>query len=415
MNLLPLIEQAKKRLEGIVHCTPLERNTRLSERFGANIFLKREDLQNVRSYKIRGAYNTIAQISENVNTPTFVCASAGNHAQGVAYSCELLKVKGVIFMPQTTPLQKINQVRNFGKEFIEIRLEGDTFDDAAEAAQSYCLQIEAHFIHPFDDLRVIAGQGTVALELLNQHLSKIDLLLVPIGGGGLAAGICSVFKELSPTTRIIGIEPEGAPSMTLALEYGENRALDTVDKFVDGAAVKRVGTLNFELCRDQIEKMICVPEGKICTTILQLYNEEGMVVEPAGALTVSALSLLDPAELRNKNVVCVVSGGNNDVLRMNEIRERSLIHEGLKHYFMIDFPQRPGTLKKFVTEVLGPKDDITHFQFSQKNQRESGPAIVGIEISTKADFDQFSERLISNGFTYVYLNDNELLYRQLIG
>jgi len=415
MNLLPSIEQAKDRLEGIVLCTPLERNTRLSERFNANIFLKREDLQNVRSYKIRGAYNTIAQISESASAPTFVCASAGNHAQGMAYSCELLKVNGVIFMPQTTPLQKVNQVRNFGKQFIEIRLEGDSFDDAAEAAQEYCLHIDAHFIHPFDDLRVIAGQGTVGLELLQQHPAKIDLLLVPIGGGGLAAGICSVFKQLSPKTQIIGVEPEGAASMTFALENGENKALEHIDKFVDGASVKRVGSLNFDLCRDHIGRMIRVPEGKICTTILQLYNEEGMVVEPAGALTVSALSFLEPDLLHNKNVVCVVSGGNNDVLRMDEIRERSLIYEGLKHYFMIEFPQRPGTLKKFVTEVLGPKDDITHFQFSKKNQRESGPAIVGIEVGTKTDFLQFSERLKSNGFTFVYLNDNELLYRQLIG
>lgn len=407
------IYNAQKRLKGVAHYTPLEKNVRFSMRYNASVYFKREDLQPVRSYKIRGAYNTIAQLDKQ--GPEIVCASAGNHAQGVAYSCALLKKKGCIFMPVTTPLQKVNQVRSFGGQFVEVKLEGDTFDDSYAAAKNYCDNLNATFIHPFDNDQVIAGQGTVGLELLEQIDKQIDIIILPVGGGGLAAGVSTVFKQLCPKTKIIGVEPAGAPSMSRAMQAGKCTTLDSIDKFVDGAAVKRVGERNFDLCKNQIDEMICVPEGRVCSKIIQLYNEEGMVVEPAGVLSIAALESLNHKELKGKTVVCVISGGNNDVLRMDEIRERSLMYEGLKHYFMIEFPQRPGTLKNFVTNVLGTEDDITYFQFAKKNQKETGPAVIGIEVNSAKNFKDFNQRLKLANLQYVYLNDNALLFSQLIG
>ena len=295
------------------------------------------------------------------------------------------------------------------------RLIKETLQTVYEAAKEYCNKLNASFIHPFDDDQVIAGQGTVGLEILEQIVNKIDLLILPVGGGGLAAGVSTVFKQMSPHTKIIGVEPAGAPSMSRAMQAGKCTTLDSIDKFVDGAAVKRVGDRNFDLCKNQVDEMICVPEGRVCSKIIQLYNEEGMVVEPAGVLSIAALESLNHKELKGKTVVCVISGGNNDVLRMDEIRERALMHEGLKHYFMIEFPQRPGTLKHFVTNVLGSEDDITYFQFAKKNQKETGPAVIGIEVNSSKNFKDFNQRLIMANLQYVYLNDNELLFSQLIG
>lgn len=414
MITLQHVQEAKSKLEGVAYKTPLMKSLNLSDRFASKILLKREDLQVVRSYKLRGAYNKMCNLSEEQKQNGVVCASAGNHAQGVAYSCMLLGIQGTIYMPSTTPKQKIRQVELFGKSKVTIVLAGDTFDDAYQEAVIYGKANNLTFIHPFDDPMVIAGQGTVALEILADAEEPIDYLFVPIGGGGLAAGVCTVFKELSPKTIIIGVEPEGAPSMKTSIEKGVVTTLDHIDKFVDGAAVKRVGDLNFEICKDVLNQVMTIPEGKVCTTILSLYNEEAMVVEPAGALTISALDFFKDV-IKGKNVVCIVSGSNNDITRTEEIKERSLVYEGLKHYFMIQFPQRPGALKAFVNQVLGPEDDITYFQFSKKNSRESGPVVVGIELKNKEDFDGICNRLSELHFTYEYLNNNPTLFGLLVG
>lgn len=412
--MLENVQIAQDNLRGVVKHTPLELNRRLSDKFNANIFLKREDLQVVRSYKLRGAYNKISRLTKPQRFHGVVCASAGNHAQGVAYACTLLQIKGVIYMPITTPKQKISQVEVFGKGWCEIRLFGDTFDDAQMAAHQFCELNKATFIHPFDDKDVIAGQGTVGLEILSDAVGQIDYLLVPVGGGGLAAGISTVFKKMSPNTVLIGVEPEGAPSMQFALKKGEPTSLNTIDKFVDGAAVKRVGELNFDLCKDSLNEVVSVPEGKVCSSILELYNSDAMVVEPAGALTIAALDQLTE-QLRGKTVVCVVSGGNNDINRTEEIREKALLYEGKKHYFVIEFPQRPGALKEFVSDVLGEKDDITYFQFTKRNNKENGPAVVGVELESQHNLELLKNNLSGKNFGFTYLNDDALLLNQLVG
>jgi threonine dehydratase len=389
-------------------------NRNLSSQFQSNILLKREDLQVVRSYKIRGAYNKMSSLTTTEREKGIVCASAGNHAQGVAYSCNLLQIKGKIYMPKTTPKQKIKQVQLFGKEYTEIVLIGDTFDDASLKAIDDATINKKTFIHPFDDTKVIAGQGTVGLEILEDYKDTIDYVFVPIGGGGLASGLSTVFKKLSPNTKIIGVEPAGAPSMKTSIAKGENTRLDSIDKFVDGAAVKQVGNRNFDICSRNLDDIILVPEGKVCSTILQLYNEEAMVVEPAGALTIAALDFYQN-QIKGKNVVCIVSGSNNDIERTAEIKERSLLYEGLKHYFMIQFPQRPGALKEFVNDILGDDDDITYFQYKQKNSKESGPVIVGLELKNKTDITPIQTKMKEKGFEFEYLNEKEDLYAQMIG
>lgn len=414
MNVFKEIIKAKKQLQGVAQVTPLTENLNLSDEFEATILLKREDLQVVRSYKIRGAYNKMSCLSDSEKKKGIVCASAGNHAQGVAYSCNLLQIKGVIYMPKTTPKQKIKQVQLFGKSFVEIILTGNTFDDAYIKGSKNASDNNKVFIHPFDDIKVIAGQGTVGLEIIEASKKCIDYVFVPIGGGGLSAGLSTVFAELSPLTKIIGVEPLGAPAMKIAIENGKVTYLETIDKFVDGAAVKQVGNLNFEICKDNLDAIVLVPEGKVCTTILKLYNEEAMVVEPAGALSIAALDFYKE-EIKGKNVVCIVSGSNNDIERTEEIKERSLLYEGLKHYFMIQFPQRPGALKEFVNKILSKEDDITFFQFSKKNSREIAPALVGLELKNKEDIESIKSRMKAHGFEYRYLNEKEDLYAQLIG
>lgn len=413
MSVFQEINEAKIQLQGVVQTTPLTKNRNLSEEFQASILLKREDLQVVRSYKIRGAYNKISSLTQAEKDKGIVCASAGNHAQGVAYSCCLLQIAGKIYMPKTTPKQKIKQVQLFGKSFVEIVLVGDTFDDAYASAIEYATENYKKFIHPFDDYKVIAGQGTVGIEILSATNQSIDYVFVPIGGGGLAAGLSTVFRELSPKTKIIGVEPEGAPAMKNSINKGENSPLETIDKFVDGAAVKQVGNLTFEICKENLDDIILVPEGKVCTTILRLYNEEAMVVEPAGALTIAALDFYKD-KIKGKNVVCIVSGSNNDIERTAEIKERSLLYEGLMHYFMIQFPQRPGALKEFVNTILGEEDDITYFQFAKKTSREMGSVIVGLELKNKKDIEPIKANMAKHGFEYRYLNEKEDLYSQLI-
>lgn len=401
-------------LENVVVKTPLAYNTNLSSEFAADIFFKREDLQPVRSYKIRGAYNKISSLDDIQRTNGIVCASAGNHAQGVAYSCHLLNIGARIYMPVTTPKQKIKQVELFGKRNVEIILHGTTYDDAYKEAMKDAGENYKIFIHPFDDPKVIAGQGTIGLELLEQSKCALDYIFVPIGGGGLAAGLITVFSRLSPATKIIGVEPAGAASMKVSIENGVNTTLESIDRFVDGAAVQRVGEITFPICNTGLHDIIAVPEGKICSTILRLYNEEAMVVEPAGAMSIAALDFYRE-EIMGRKVVCIVSGSNNDILRTEEIKEKSLFHEGLKHYFMIQFDQKPGALKEFVTTILGPDDDISYFQFSKKNNRESGPAIVGIELRHKEGFAEIERKLKLRKFKYTYLNETQELYQQMIG
>lgn len=406
------ISRAAVRLQSVVSHTPLQLNLNLSDIYEANIWLKREDLQIVRSYKIRGAYNKMAQLPAEQRERGVVCASAGNHAQGVAYACRVMGIKGTIFMPTTTPNQKIKQVKMFGKDVIDVQLVGDTFDDAYAAAVEFCAQEAATFVHPFDDLQVIEGQGTVGLEILEDSEFEIDYLLLAIGGGGLASGVSTVFKNLSPKTKIIGVEPRGAPAMENSFENGRVVTLETIDKFVDGAAVKRVGELTFEICRRNLDRVLLVPEGKVCSTILQLYNEEAIVAEPAGALTIAALDFIKD-EIKGKTVVCLVSGGNNDITRTEEIKERSLLYEGLKHYFIIRFPQRAGALREFLN-VLGDDDDITHFEYVKKTSREKGPALVGIELKDKNEFEPLLERMNRAKIVYEYINDRQDLFQFIV-
>lgn len=414
MNLFDEAVIAQQQLQSVISPTPLLENSILSEEFAATILLKREDLHKVRSYKIRGAFNKINSLTPSEKEQGIVCASAGNHAQGVAFSCNMLQIKGKIYMPKTTPKQKIKQVQLFGKSYIEIELIGDTFDDAYAKAVTDAKEANKIFIHPFNDYKVIAGQATVGLEILESHKEPIDYVFVPIGGGGLSAGLSTVFEKLSPNTKIIGVEPEGAPTMKTAIAAGNNAPLASIDKFVDGAAVNQVGDLTFEICKNYLDDIILVPEGKVCTTILRLYNEEAMVVEPAGALTIAALDFYKD-KIKGKTVVCIVSGSNNDIERTAEIKERSLLYEGLMHYFIIQFPQRPGSLKEFVSEILGPEDDITYFQFTKKNNRESAPVVVGLELKNKNDIHAIKSKMTERGFQYNYINEKQDLFNQLIG
>ena len=407
------VRAAAKNLEGVAYKTPLNKNTTFSKEFNANVLFKREDLQVVRSYKIRGAYNKMSSLTVEEKQHGIVCASAGNHAQGVALSCKLLQIKGTIFMPSPTPNQKINQVKMFGEEFIEVVIEGDTFDDAFNAATLECNAKRKTFIHPFNDEKVIEGQATVGLEILEQTTQEIDYVFVAVGGGGLSSGLSSVFKYLSPKTKIIGVEPEGAPSMLTSIKNKKIIALDTIDSFVDGAAVKRVGDLNFGICQQNLHAMVTIPEGKVCQTILDLYNKDAIVVEPAGALSIAALDLYAEA-IVGKNVVCIVSGSNNDITRTAEIKERALLYANLKHYFIVKFPQRAGALKEFVAEVLGPNDDITHFEYTKKNNRANGSAVVGLELQSSRDLAPLIQRMRDGNFYGDYLNDKPDLFQFLV-
>lgn len=410
---LEAVEQAAETLKEVIAPTPLQENLNLSQQFGAKIFLKREDLHQVRSYKIRGAFNKISSLTDEELANGIVCASAGNHAQGVALACRKKQIFGTIYMPAPTPKQKIEQVKMFGGDYVEIKLVGDTFDDAFSAAKLLSDSMQKTFVHPFDDEKIIEGQATVGLEILEQSQEPIDYILVPVGGGGLASGLSSVFKLLSPKTKVIGVEPEGAPSMTKSFEANKNIRLEAIDKFVDGAAVQQVGALTYNICKENLADMITVPEGKVCQTILEMYNKEAIVVEPAGALTISALDSYKQ-KLRGKNVVCVISGSNNDITRTAEIKERALLYRKLKHYFIVRFPQRAGALKEFVAEVLGKNDDIAFFEYSKKTNRENGPAVVGIELEKEEDFQPLVQRMKQRNFYGEYLNDNPNLFEFLV-
>ena len=407
------IVHAQMHLKEIINRTPLIHNRVLSQRYNCNVLLKREDLQVVRSFKIRGAYHLIRSLSPDITGKGVICASAGNHAQGVAYSCQVLQIPGKIYMPSTTPRQKVKQVAFFGGDYAEIVLTGDTFDDAYAEAIAESERSGMAFIHPFDDRKIIAGNGTIGQELMEKADTAPDYIFVTVGGGGLAAGVASYVKAVSPETKVIGVEPEGASSLRASLDAGKVVPLEHIDKFVDGAAVKRVGDLTFSICSELLDNVISIPEGRVCTTMLDLYNENAIVVEPAGALPIAALDAYRE-EIVGKTVVCVISGGNNDVDRMQEIKERSLIYEGYKHYFMVSFPQRAGALRQFLDQVLGPNDDITRFEYTKKSDKENGPALVGIELKHRADYEPLIARMSSNGFQFMELNKNPVLFDLLV-
>ncbi len=416
MQSLPSLEgvtKAEKRLKGLIRVTPLEFNKRLSNITNSTVLLKREDVQQIRSFKIRGAYNKISSLDENDFKNGIVCASAGNHAQGFAFSCKKLKISGEVYMPATTPQQKISQVRMFGGDYVDIKLVGDTYDACQTVALNAAKKSKKIFIHPFDDKIVIEGQATIALEMLKQSSRSYDYIIVPIGGGGLVSGILTVLKGLSPNTKVIGVEPEGAPSMKTSINLGKRISLSEIDGFVDGAAVRQVGKLPFKICKDLLDEIILVPEGKVCQTILDLYSMDGIIAEPAGALAISALDMIKNI-ISKKHIGVLLCGGNNDVFRMPEIKERALVYGGLKHYFLVDFPQRSGALKQFVTQILGKNDDITHFEFSKKNFRNNAPAVVGIQLKKAADFELLVERMKKYNFHFDYLNNKQSLFQFLI-
>jgi threonine dehydratase len=407
------IEQAAHNLKDVVVNTPLEYSERLSEKYGANIYLKREDLQRCRSFKVRGAYNRIFSLTKEEQQKGIVCASAGNHAQGVAYACATLQLKGVIFMPISTPLQKIDRVKKFGGKYVEIVTIGEAYDDASNAAKEYCLTHNATYVHPFNDYTVMCGQGTVAREIYQELGDKIDIAVVAIGGGGLASGVSSYFKYKNPNIEIIGVEPLGAPGMSESIKHGKVTPLESIDTFVDGAAVKHVGDNTFAICKRNLTNTVLVPEGKVCTTMIELYQNDGIIAEPAGALPISALDMVSQ-QIKGKTVVCILCGGNNDILRYPEVMERSLVYNGRKHYLIIEFNQKPGQLRKFVNDALGPQDDIVRFEYMKKTNREAGAALVGIELSNKDDFAPFLERLTNTGINFRILSNKELLYSYII-
>lgn len=407
------VEKARQIIRGVSVLTPLTESQRYSRLFGASIFFKREDVQSVRSYKIRGAFNKISSLTDAQKNKGVVCASAGNHAQGVAFSCHALKIHGTIYMPVTTPRQKVEQVAMFGQKYASVVLEGDTYDDAYNLALAACKAQGKEFIHPFDDEKIIEGQATVALEIFEQSDVLPDYVIVPVGGGGLAAGVSAVFANMAPSVKVIGVEPEGAPSMSVSIKKGKNTKLETIDKFVDGAAVQRVGDKTFAICKKYLHAIRTVPEGEICQVILDLYNKDAIVVEPAGALSIAALTGLQN-KIKGKRVVCIVSGSNNDITRTAEIKERALLHAKLKHYFIVRFPQRSGALKEFVSEVLGPTDDITYFEYHKKSSKENGPAVVGIELKDRAHLQPLIRRMKARNFFGDYLNDKPDLFAFLV-
>ena len=410
------IEKAYQLIESAMTHTPLQYDRYLSEKYQATILLKREDLQKVRSFKLRGAYYAIKQRPQAELARGVVCASAGNHAQGVAYTCREIGVQAVIFMPSTTPQQKVSQVSFFGGDKVTIQLVGDTFDASQAAAKAYATEHKMAFIAPFDDPDIIAGQGTLAVEMMadaKQEGYAIDYVIAAIGGGGLISGVGTYVKAVSPQTKIIGVEPTGAPSMQEAFATGAPVALQTIDKFVDGAAVQEVGSVTYEHAKSYVDRLFSVDEGLICSTILELYSKQAIVAEPAGALSVAALDVLG-TEIKGKTVICIVSGGNNDINRMAEIEERSLIYQGLMNYFVVNFPQRPGALKEFVSDVLGPDDDITRFEYTKKINRGSGPVVLGVLSKNKEDVPSLFERIAHFDPKFIDLSENQSLFTLLV-
>lgn len=406
------IDAAAERLEGIANRTPLQLSHRLSEQTGANILLKREDLQPVRSYKIRGAYNLISQLTPEQRAAGVICASAGNHGQGVALACASLGVQAMIFVPTTTPRQKRERMLALGGEFVKLMITGDTYDDSSRSAREAADQFGMVMVPAFDDARTIAGQGTVAREIVDQLGEAPDTVLVPVGGGGMISGIVTWLAENCPATRVIGVEPAGAACLQAAIAEGGPVELADIDTFVDGAAVRKLGGIPWAVISNHEVEVHSVPEGRVCVEMLDLYQIDGIIAEPAGALATSVLGQWNPEP--GETVVAILSGGNNDVSRYAEVIERALIHEGRKHYFLVNFPQEPGALRRFLQEVLGPGDDITHFEYVKKNNRELGPALVGLELTSKDDFAGLCERMRQSNIDIEVIDPQSPMFRYLI-
>ncbi|MGO4914592.1 threonine ammonia-lyase IlvA [Pseudogemmobacter sp. W21_MBD1_M6] len=405
---------AEAQMRTLFPATPLQRNDHLSERHGADIWLKREDLSPVRSYKIRGAFNAMRKVLErSPDQSRFVCASAGNHAQGVAFVCRHFGVNGVIFMPVTTPQQKIDKTRVFGGDAIEIRLVGDYFDDTLKSAQEYCAMVGAHFLSPFDDPDVIEGQASVAVEILAEMPNAPDMVILPVGGGGLSSGVRLYMAEDAPETDLWFVEPLGGASLAAALAAGHPVSLPKVNTFVDGAAVARIGVSTFAVLKTvSPDHVLAAPEDRICTTILEMLNIEGIVLEPAGALSVDVLPELSE-QIRGKTVVCVTSGGNFDFERLPEVKERAQRFSGVKKYFILRLPQRPGALKDFLS-MLGPDDDIARFEYLKKSARNFGSVLIGIETKAAGNFAELFGKLDAAGFAYRDITNDETLAEFLI-
>jgi threonine dehydratase len=407
------IDEAAQRISGLVATSPLQFSERLSAITGAQVYLKREDLQAVRSYKLRGAYNLLMQLTPQEKDAGVVCSSAGNHAQGFALACRSMGIHGRVYVPAKTPKQKRDRIRYHGGEFIELIVGGKTYDVAAAAALEDVVRTGATLVPPYDDLRTMAGQGTIAVEMLDQLDVEPDLVIVPVGGGGCISGITTYLAERTTSTAVLGVEPAGAAAMVAALANGQPVILDHVDQFVDGAAVAKAGALPYAAlaAAGDMVSITTVDEGAVCTAMLDLYQNEGIIAEPAGALSVAAL--LEADVTPGTTVVCLISGGNNDVSRYNEVLERSLVHLGLKHYFLVDFPQEPGALRRFLDEVLGPNDDITLFEYVKRNNRETGEALVGVELGSAADFDGLLERMRGSDIHVEALEPGSAAYRYL--
>jgi threonine dehydratase len=400
------IDEAAERISGVVALSPLQRSDRLSAVTGAQVYLKREDLQTVRSYKLRGAYNLLMQLTPEEIAAGVVCSSAGNHAQGFALACRSMGIHGRVYVPAKTPKQKRDRIRYHGGEFIELIVGGKTYDVAAAAALDDVARTGATLVPPYDDLRTMAGQGTIAVEILAQLDVEPDLVVVPVGGGGCISGITTYLAERTTNTAVLGVEPAGAAAMVAALANGEPVTLDHVDQFVDGAAVAQAGALPYAVlaAAGDMVSITTVDEGAVCSAMLDLYQNEGIIAEPAGALSVAALLEADVAP--GSTVVCLISGGNNDV-------SRSLVHLGLKHYFLVDFPQEPGALRRFLDEVLGPNDDVTLFEYVKRNNRDTGEALVGVELGSAADFDGLLERMRASDIHVEALEPGSPAYRYL--
>lgn len=386
------VAAAAVQLQPVHTPTPLQRCDRLSQLTGLEVWLKREDLNEVRSYKGRGAYTLVSALSAAEKAQGVACASAGNHAQGVAYACARTEVRARIFLPRTTPRQKRQRIAALGGEWVDVVIGGNTYDDAALACAEYAQQSGATMVPPFDDPRTIAGQGTVTAEILAQMPTPPAAIVAPVGGGGLLAGALTVAAEHAPDTVLIGVEPTGAASMAAAVGAGQPVRLDHVETFVDGAAVRRAGDHTYAVVRRHEPRLTTADEGLVCVEMLDLYQSDGIIAEPAGALATAALR--DGLDLpAGATVVCVLSGGNNDVSRYADILERALIYEGLRHYFLVEFTQEPGALRSFLDNVLGPEDDIVLFEYVKRSNREIGPALVGIELQRREDYEPLLERM----------------------
>lgn len=410
------VAYANNVLKKVVERTPLDFDRYLSEKYQATIYLKRENMQKVRSFKIRGAYYAISQLSDEDKKRGVVCASAGNHAQGVAFTCHEMKIPATIFMPVTTPHQKIGQVQFFGGSFVTIKLVGDTFDASAQAAQDYTKAEGLTFIDPFDDDNVQAGQGTVAYEIYEQAQENglsFDKIVVPVGGGGLISGVSTYIKDVAPEIEVVGVEAMGARSMRAAFDKGHPIKLEKIDKFADGIAVQKVGQKTYEVARKYVDQLIGVDEGLISETLIDMYSKQGIIAEPAGAASIAALEVMKE-DIKGQTIVCIISGGNNDINRMQEMEERALIYDGVKHYFVVNFPQRPGALREFVNNILGQNDDITRFEYIKRANKGTGPVLIGITLGDKKDYGLLIERLSAFDPSYINLHGNESLYNLLV-